>query len=145
MVEASSGYNWNSLTFAFTAILGLLALIFTVVAVIQGFLAAGPGRLKASLAAVGAYEATAVTRFDWTELRFRITVEVPILATKAILRGELLANDREDHAGPQQSRRRALPEQLAFLSLPCRQQGSGSQSPHSAHHSSSVLQGYLHQ
>jgi hypothetical protein len=115
LVDANSGYNWNPLTFAFTAIIGVLALVFTFVAVIQGFLAAGPGRLKASRAAVGAYESTAVTRFDWTELRFRTTVEVPVLTLKAILRGDIRANVWEDDSIPQSRRRRRQPEYMAFL------------------------------
>jgi hypothetical protein len=39
-------------TFAFTAALGTLAFIVVIVALIEGLLAAGPGRLKASRSAV---------------------------------------------------------------------------------------------
>jgi hypothetical protein len=117
VVQSNSGYNWKPLTFAFTAITGSLALSFTFVAIIQGFLAAGPGRLKASRAAVGGHDSTATTRFDWTELRFRTTVEVPILTVKAILGGYTKANVWEDNAVPQRRRRRRLPEQLPFLNL----------------------------
>lgn len=40
-------------TFAFTAALSILAFIIAIVTLIEGLLAAGPGRLKASRSAVG--------------------------------------------------------------------------------------------
>lgn len=43
------------------------------------------------------------------------TVEVPILTAKAVLRGDVVANDQEDHASSQSRRRRALSERLAYL------------------------------
>ena len=86
LVDASSGYNWNPLNFAFTAALSILGFIVATVTLIQGLLAAGPGRLKASRSAVGyAYSRKAHTRFDRTELRFRTLVRVPILDIQKIL------------------------------------------------------------
>jgi hypothetical protein len=102
----------------------LLALPFTFVATIQGFLAAGSGRLKASRAAVGGHDSTATTRLAWTEPRFRTTVEVPILTVKAILEGYTKANVWEGNAVSQNGRRRRLSRQLPFLKF-SRQHPSG--------------------
>jgi len=80
LVDLNSGYNWNPLNFAFTAALSILGFIVATVTLIQGLLAAGPGRLKASRSALGqAYSQRAHTRFDRTELRFRTLVHVPVL------------------------------------------------------------------
>jgi hypothetical protein len=80
LIDTNSGYNWNPLNFAFTAALSVLGFVVASFTLMQGFLAAGPGRLKASRSAVGsAYSRKAHTRFDRTELRFRTLVRVPIL------------------------------------------------------------------
>lgn len=80
ILDANSSYNWNPLNFAFTAALSILGFIVATVTLIQGFLAAGPGRLKASRSAVGfVYSHKAHTRFDRTELRFRTLIRVPVL------------------------------------------------------------------
>ena len=86
LVDANSGYNWNPLNFAFTAALSILGFVVAIVTLIQGLLAAGPGRLKASRSAVGfAYSQKALTRFDRTELRFRTLVRVPVLDITKLL------------------------------------------------------------
>jgi hypothetical protein len=80
LLDANSGYNWNPLNFAFTAALSILGFVVATVTLIQGLLAAGPGRLKASRSAVGlVYSHKARTRFDKTELRFRTLIRVPVL------------------------------------------------------------------
>jgi hypothetical protein len=43
ILEANSGYNWNPITFAFTAAIGALALIIAILTIFQGALAARPG------------------------------------------------------------------------------------------------------
>jgi hypothetical protein len=41
LVDADSGYNWNSLGFLFTPALSILAFIVAIVALVEGLLAAG--------------------------------------------------------------------------------------------------------
>lgn len=86
IVDQGGGFNWDPLNFAFTAILSILALFVATLALLQGVLAAGPGRLKASQSVIGfIYGQTARTRFDWTEWRFRTTVQVPIIDLPQII------------------------------------------------------------
>jgi hypothetical protein len=141
LVDLNSGYNWNPLNFAFTAALSILGFIVATVTLIQGLLAAGPGRLKASRSALGqAYSQKAQTRFDRTELRFRTLVRVPVLDVyKLIHTKEVSAPPRRrwirisgDHtaAGSRQDSSRSLAswsrlleelglEDFAFETLPC--------------------------
>ncbi|KAL6243393.1 hypothetical protein RBB50_009946 [Rhinocladiella similis] len=86
IVDQGPGFNWDPLNFAFTAILSILALFVATLALLQGVLAAGPGRLKASQSVIGfVYGQSARTRFDWTEWRFRTTVQVPIIDLPQII------------------------------------------------------------
>lgn len=96
ILDANSGYNWNPLNFAFTAALSILGFIVATVTLVQGLLAAGPGRLKASRSAVGyVYSQKAHTRFDWTELRFRTLIRVPVLNVHKLLdRDKIPASNR---------------------------------------------------
>ena len=79
LVESNKTFNWNPLNFAFTAATGILALIIACIAVFQGLLAAGPGRLKASRSAIGPWTTFKKSRFDWVELGLRTTAQVPFL------------------------------------------------------------------
>lgn len=81
-----SGFNWDPLSFAFTAAIGALALIVAGVTVFQGLLSAGPGRLKASKAAIGSYAAKTKTRFCWDELRYQTTARVPFISNINMLK-----------------------------------------------------------
>lgn len=91
LVEQGQSFNWDPLNFAFTAILSILGLLVALLALLLGLLAAGPGRLKASQNALGhVYGITARTRFDWSEWRFRTTVQVPVIDLAQILSASLL-------------------------------------------------------
>lgn len=77
--DLNDGYDWDPATFAVTVIIGLLATMLAGLAIGQGFVAAGPGRLKSSHYAIGPWSATQRTRFKWEEWRFRTTVQTPII------------------------------------------------------------------
>ena len=84
--NTDQGYNWNPLNFAFTAALSILAFVIAVIGLLQALVSAGPGRLKASLGALGpVYSDKAKTRFDRTELRFRTVADVPVINIDQIL------------------------------------------------------------
>ncbi|KAL3595812.1 hypothetical protein FPOAC2_10181 [Fusarium poae] len=51
--EDSSDFNWDPASFLVTLIIGIIAAAFAFFAIIQGFLAAGPGRHKYSKYAIG--------------------------------------------------------------------------------------------
>lgn len=97
LVQQGESFNWDPLNFAFTAILSILGLLVAFLALLLGLLAAGPGRLKASQNALGhVYGKTARTRFDWTEWRFRTTVQVPVIDLAQILSARLLPDHNDN-------------------------------------------------
>ena len=74
------------MNFAFTAALSVLGSVVATLALLNALLGAGLSRLKASRGALGAkYYNGARTRFDRTELRFRTTVDVPVLDIHTVL------------------------------------------------------------
>src|SRR5271170_3257770 len=79
ILEANSGYNWNPLNVGITAAIGVLALVIAILTVFQGALAAGPGRLKSGMSAIGRWSKFTSIYFNWTEFRFRSTAHVPFL------------------------------------------------------------------
>lgn len=85
ILEINSGYNWNPVTFAFTAAIGALALVIALFMVLQGALAAGPGRLKASRTAIGPYAKFTKSHFSWTEFRVRTVAKVPFMELRPLL------------------------------------------------------------
>lgn len=79
ILDANSGVNWNAINFACTAAVGILALGIALAAIFQGFLISGPGRFKASEAAIGTFSAKSRTKFNWRELRMRTTAYTPLI------------------------------------------------------------------
>ena len=82
--RANQEYNWDPLTFAVTVVIGIIALFFASVTILQGLMAAGPGRHRCNYYALGPWASLTQTRFDWGELRFRNTAFTPILSLAAI-------------------------------------------------------------
>lgn len=70
---------WNPLSFSFTAPIGLLALVFSILTIYQGIVSAGQGRLKATRRTIGPWAAYTQYLPDWKGLRFRATAHVPVL------------------------------------------------------------------
>lgn len=79
LADNAGGYNWDPVTFGFTAAIGVLAFLVACVTVFQGLLAAGPGRTKASKLAIGSFAQHTEHRFDRTELALRTTARVPFI------------------------------------------------------------------
>ncbi|KAI6768034.1 hypothetical protein HG530_006043 [Fusarium avenaceum] len=77
-------YNWDPLTFAFTAIIGVIAIVFAALTAFQAFLAAGPGRTKSGAYAIGPWSQRNYRKFDWAEMRFRTTSSTPILTVESL-------------------------------------------------------------
>ena len=70
---------WNPLSFSFTAPIGLLALVFSILTIYQGIVSAGQGRLKATRRTIGPWAAYTQYLPDWKGLRLRATAHVPVL------------------------------------------------------------------
>ncbi|KAL5611370.1 hypothetical protein FOBRF1_007487 [Fusarium oxysporum] len=79
-------YNWDPLTFAFTAAIGFVALFFAALTIGQSLLAAGPGRLKSGAYAIGPWARLNKREFDWSEMRFRTGSYTPVLIEQAVIR-----------------------------------------------------------
>lgn len=77
LLDAQPAFNWDPITFAFTAAIGIVAVAVAVTAVFQGVLAAGPGRLKASEGAIGPWSSLNKIHFDWRDFRYRTVAQVP--------------------------------------------------------------------
>lgn len=82
--EQNNEYNWDPLTFGFTAIIGVIAIVFAALTAFQAFLAAGPGRTKSGAYAIGPWSRRNYRKFDWTEMRFRTTSSTPIPTAESL-------------------------------------------------------------
>ncbi|KIL95971.1 hypothetical protein FAVG1_00710 [Fusarium avenaceum] len=82
--EQNNEYNWDPLTFVFTAIIGAIAIVFAALTAFQAFLAAGPGRTKSGAYTIGPWSRRNYRKFDWTEMRFRTTSSTPILTAESL-------------------------------------------------------------
>ncbi|KAL6914892.1 hypothetical protein FSST1_012652 [Fusarium sambucinum] len=92
--EDSSEFNWDPASFVVTLVIGIIAAAFAFFAIIQGFLAAGPGRHKCSKYAIGTWASISKRRFDWSELRYRSVAHTPIISIQdLVLKMELQTTD----------------------------------------------------
>ncbi|QPC74607.1 hypothetical protein HYE68_005359 [Fusarium pseudograminearum] len=83
--EDSSAFNWDPASFAVTLVIGIIAAAFAFLAIIQGFLAAGPGRHKCSKYAIGTWATLSKHKFDWSELRYRSIAQTPVIRIQNLL------------------------------------------------------------
>ena len=72
-------FNWDPIAFAFTAPIGTLATVLTLLAVFQAFLAAGTGRRKADRRAIGIWSSKTEKRWNWRNLNRLSYAKTPIL------------------------------------------------------------------
>ncbi|EXK26042.1 hypothetical protein FOMG_17367 [Fusarium oxysporum f. sp. melonis 26406] len=84
--EDSSAFNWDPASFVVTLVIGIIAAAFAFFAIIQGFLAAGPGRHKCSKYAIGTWARLSKRNFDWSELRYRSVTQTPVITVTSLLR-----------------------------------------------------------
>lgn len=77
--EESRDFNWDPASFVVTLVIGIIAAAFAFFAIIQGFLAAGPGRHKCSKYAIGTWARLSKRHFDWSELRYRSIAQTPVI------------------------------------------------------------------
>lgn len=82
--EQNNEYDWDPLTFVFTAIIGVIAIVFAALTAFQAFLAAGPGRTKSGAYAIGPWSRRNYRKFDWAEMRFRTISSTPILTAESL-------------------------------------------------------------
>ncbi|KAF3167854.1 hypothetical protein TWF788_011088 [Orbilia oligospora] len=83
-LAAKNEINWDPISLGFTAIIGILALLFAILTVVQGVLAAGPRSLKAGESAIGWYSKFSKSSFSMSEMRVRSVAYTPILQTNIL-------------------------------------------------------------
>lgn len=82
--ESSSTYDWDPVNFAFTLLIGILALMFTLLSIFQSILADGPGRRKTSRNAIGPWSSKTSRVWDFHELRRLSFAETPVIALEPL-------------------------------------------------------------
>lgn len=85
--EQNSEYNWDPMTFIFTAIIGVIAIAFAALTAFQAFLTAGPGRTKSGAYAIGPWSRLNYRKFDRSEMRFRTISSTPVLTVESLSKG----------------------------------------------------------
>ncbi|KAF3932067.1 hypothetical protein ABW20_dc0105356 [Dactylellina cionopaga] len=96
VIDGQNGYNWDPISVALTAVIGVLALIVAVLTVFQGALAAGPGRLKASQPAIGWDSQFSKSTFSTVEMRVRSIAYTPFLDSLSLVKS---LDDHARHKG----------------------------------------------
>ncbi|KAK4043432.1 hypothetical protein C8A01DRAFT_32358 [Parachaetomium inaequale] len=77
--EKNAEFNWDPLSFGFTAVTGVAAACFAAITIVQALFAAGPGRLKSSRYAIGPWAKFTRHFFDRQEWRFRSLAQTPVI------------------------------------------------------------------
>ncbi|KAF5570114.1 hypothetical protein FPANT_13816 [Fusarium pseudoanthophilum] len=72
-------FNWDPLSFAFTLLIGLLAIAFAFMTILQAIFTASKGRRKASLNAIGKWSTETVTRWRFLSLESQTSAFTPVL------------------------------------------------------------------
>jgi hypothetical protein len=76
--EANNEYNWNPVTFAITLAIGVIALWFALLPVLQGVIFP-PDRVKYSKNAIGRWNKLVVLSWNWADMSFAALTQTPIL------------------------------------------------------------------
>ncbi|KAL2135944.1 hypothetical protein VTI74DRAFT_6172 [Chaetomium olivicolor] len=77
--EQNAQFDWDPLSFVFTAVTGVAAACFAAITIVQALFAAGPGRLKSSRYAIGPWAKFTRHYFDRQEWRFRSVAQTPVI------------------------------------------------------------------
>ncbi|KAK4232627.1 hypothetical protein QBC38DRAFT_6855 [Podospora fimiseda] len=79
------GFNWDAITFAFTAPVGIFAAIFAAVAIYQAVLASAGGRRKCNRRSIGAWANATRHEWSWSELTRLSIATTPVLRAENVL------------------------------------------------------------
>lgn len=71
--------NWDPISFAFTVLIGILALLFASATILQAIIATGKSRRVTSNRAIGKWSRQTRKTWSWTEMNFQYTACTPIL------------------------------------------------------------------
>lgn len=77
--DANSEFNWDPPTFIVTSVIGLIALFFALLTIVQAIWTAGPGRLKCGRYAIGPWSTLNNRQVDFAEVSVRTIASTPII------------------------------------------------------------------
>ncbi|KAK4160026.1 hypothetical protein QBC43DRAFT_373344 [Cladorrhinum sp. PSN259] len=77
--EEASGFNWDPITFGFTAPVGIFAALFAAIAIYQAFLFSAGGRRKSNRRAIGRWADRTRHEWSWRELNRLSIATTPVL------------------------------------------------------------------
>lgn len=81
--QANSVYNWNPVTFAVTVVIGVIALWFALLPVLQGILFP-PDRVKYSWSAIGNWSELVYLSWNWADMSYLAILQTPVLDFESI-------------------------------------------------------------
>ncbi|KAK4172780.1 hypothetical protein QBC36DRAFT_246864 [Triangularia setosa] len=84
--DADEEYNWDPITFAFTATIGIIAALLALLTVYQAIIVSGPGRRKSNRRAIGPWALKTKTEWSWRDLNNLSIATTPVLRTDDVLR-----------------------------------------------------------
>ncbi|KAH9226618.1 hypothetical protein K456DRAFT_1123455 [Colletotrichum gloeosporioides 23] len=89
--------DWDPVTFVFTAVIGIIAIIFALIPVVQAFLAAGRANRRTSVRAIGKWSKKRKRRWNSSEWTVEFVTRVPVLRVDYLLpiMKQMEANDGE--------------------------------------------------
>ncbi|KAK2596443.1 hypothetical protein N8I77_013333 [Diaporthe amygdali] len=76
--------DWDPINFAFTVLIGLIAILFALATILQAIFAAGKGRRRTNRLAIGKWSQKTTRKWDWSEMNFRFTASTPILREESL-------------------------------------------------------------
>lgn len=99
--EENGEINLDPASLAVTAVIGFVALCFAGLAIVQGLLASGPGRLKCGQYALGPWSKLTVRRPDWSEMRIRTIAYTPVISWESMERSPYQRKRQEKEDEPE--------------------------------------------
>lgn len=76
--------DWDPVTFVFTAIIGVIAIVFALIPVVQAFLTAGRANRRSSRRAIDPWSENRKRRWNKSEWIFDFVVQVPIFRSLSL-------------------------------------------------------------
>lgn len=105
--------DWDPISFAFTLLIGLLAIFFALATVLQAIFAAGKGRRRTSHLAIGQWSQKTTRRWEWSEMNFHFTASTPILREASLSFMPSQSGTTEDHRFDEQDGEKHTDEEPA--------------------------------
>ncbi|KAM5351211.1 hypothetical protein ACJ41O_003934 [Fusarium nematophilum] len=119
MSSEADEYNWDPLTFAFTLLIGIIAVVFAGAAILQAVLVARRGEAKSSARVIGPWADQRTRSISWLEGRFRTTAGTPLIKSFHIFQLEEEGKNYLESTGslPEESPAETNSQQTGWLRL----------------------------